>query len=216
MTDTPRKTLPAPPSSSRDGVAGAFAPYSARQLPARPPLASPNAAPVLVKATPPFAIRLAQLLWIASFALGGFTVVYLFVIRQSLLPLITDVARTVTPGRSDATYESAASIVFWVVFAALISVLFLQITLLVSFMGRRPQIRWWQLLTLGILALLVVLSPEWVALGPEGAPVQPLLAAQSGLVLLALLSSILPPAVAWSARRFDVRRGPEDSGRTGR
>lgn len=211
MTDAARRSDPAAAPRPRDAAAGAFAPYRSRELPARPPLTNPNAAPVMVKATPPFSIRFSQFLWIASFALGGFTAVYLFVIRKDLLPLITESAKTVTAGRSEQTYETAADIVFWVVFGALIAVLLVQITLLVSFMGRRPHMRWWQLLTFAVLGLLVVLSPEWVALGAQGEPLQPLLAGQAALVLLALLSSILPKGIAWSARRIDVRRGPEGS-----
>lgn len=187
-------------------------PYGARELPARPSLSNPNLAPVLVKATPPFSIRASQFFWILSFAVGAFTVVYMFVIRQDLLPLITDVAKAVTDGREDRTYENAADIIFWVVFGMVVGLLFAQITMFVSFMGRRPQIRWWQLLTLALQGLLVLLSPEWVALGAKGAPLQSLLAAQAALVLLALLASILPKAIAWSARRFDVRRGPEGTG----
>lgn len=189
-------------------------PYGSRELPARPTLASPNLPPVIVKATPPFSIRLSLFFWILSFAVGAFTAVYMFVIRQDLLPEITEVAKTVTAGREDATYERAADIIFWVVFGTLIAVLFTQITLLVSFMGRRRKVRWWQLMTFGVLGLLVLLSPEWVALGEKGQPLQPFLAAQAALVLLALLSSILPKAIAWSARGFDVRRGPQGSGRS--
>lgn len=144
-----------------------------------------------------------------SFAVGSFAAVYFFVIRKDLLPLMADVARSVSDGRSDEAYDTSAEILFWVVFALIVGVLLLQIPLLVSFIGRRPQIRWWQLATLLVQVVVVVLSPEWVALGTKGAPLQPLLAAQAALVLLALLVSILPPAIAWSARRYDVRRGPE-------
>src|SRR5690606_4799076 len=114
-------------------AAPAEAPHEA---PARPPLANPNAPPVLVKLTPPFSVRLCQFLWILSFAGGGFTTVYFFVIRAELLPLMADRAREVTPDRADATYEAAADIVFWVVFAIIVGTLLVQITLLVSFMGR--------------------------------------------------------------------------------
>lgn len=213
---------PRPPSGERsagslarrDDQAGAIG--GGRELPVRPSLANPNSAPVLVKATPPFSIRMTQLLWILSFAAGGFATVYFFVIRKDLLPLIADVARGVTEGRSDETYESAADIVFWSVFAIIVAVLLVQITLLVSFMNRRPHVRWWQLLTLGVQALLVLLSPEWVALGAQGAAMQPLLAAQAGLVLLALLCSVMPKGIAWSARRFDLRGGPQGAQAPGR
>lgn len=209
MTDSTRRSIPAPPPSSQAGGAGQVVPYGSRQLPARPPLANPNLAPVMVKATPPFSIRLTLFLWILSFAAGAFTAVYMFVIRQDLLPEITEVAKAVTAGREDETYERAADIVFWVVFGAIVALLFVQITLLVSFMGRRRKVRWWQLLTFGLQGLLVLLSPEWVALGTKGQPLQPLLAAQLALVLLALLCSVLPRAIAWSARHFDVSRGPQ-------
>lgn len=213
MTDPTAPSDPAPPSPPlRDRGAGFALSATGHQehgAPARPPLDSPNAPPVLVKLTPPFSVRMSQLLWILSFAVGGFTTVYFFVIREELLPLIADVARGVSPGRADETYDSTADIVFWVVFAIIVGTLLVQVTLLVSFMARRPHIRWWQLLTCGLQAMLVLLSPEWVALGEQGSPLQPLLAAQAGLVLLALLCGILPRAIAWSARRHDIRRGPQ-------
>lgn len=184
------------------------APFT-RDAPERPALANRNGAPVVIKKSAPFEVRLSQFLWIVSFAVGGFAVVYLFVIRQDLLPLIADLVETVDKGRSEDTYESAADILFWTVFAVSLAMLLAQITLLVSFLNRKPQVRWWQLATLAVQATLVLLSPEWVALGEKGSWVQPLLAAQAALVLLALLLSILPRALAWSARRVDVRRGPE-------
>lgn len=180
-----------------------------REAPTRPPVRGVSAAPVLVKVPPPFSIRLSQFLWIISFAVGGFTAVYFFIIRQELLPLIADVARGVTEGRDDATYKTAADIVFWVVFAVMVAVLLVQITLMVSFMSRRPNVRWWQLATLAVQVLLVLLSPEWVALGQRGEPIPAFLAAQAALVLLALLAGILPKGIRWTARQHDVRRGPE-------
>lgn len=164
---------------------------------------------MLVKVPPPFSVRLSQFLWIISFAVGAFVTVYFFVIREELLPLIADVARDVTEDRDEATYDAAADIIFWVVFAIIVGVLLVQVTLLVSFMSRRPHIRWWQLATLVVQVLLVLLSPEWVALGERGEPIPALLTAQAALVLLALLSSIMPKAIAWTARQHDVRRGPE-------
>src|SRR5690606_38579457 len=79
-----------------------------REAPQRPLVRGANEAPVLVKVPPPFSIRLSQFFWIMSFAVGGFTVVYFFIIRQGLLPLIADVAKGVTEGRDEATYKSAA------------------------------------------------------------------------------------------------------------
>jgi len=172
-------------------------------------MANSNVAPVLVNMTPPFSVRMSQFFWILSFAIGGFTAVYYFIIRQEQLPLIADVVRGVTEGRSDEAYDTAAEIVFWIVFGVIVGVLLIQITLLVSFMGRRPRIRWWQLATLGVQVVLLLLSTEWVAIGDRGQPLQLLLAGQAALVLLALLSSTFPKAIAWSARQHDVRRGHE-------
>jgi len=181
-------------------------PAAERQAPARPPTVSPNAAPVLVKLTPPFSVRMSQLFWILSFAVGGFTAVFFFIIRKEQLPLISDLVRTVSEGRSDQTYDAAADIVFWIVFGVMVAVLLAQITLLVSFMSRRPHVRWWQLATLGVQVVLLLLSTEWVALGERRESLLLLLAAQAGLVLVALLFSTLPRAIAWSARQHDVRR----------
>ena len=152
---------------------------------------------------------MSQLFWILSFAVGGFTAIYFFVIRQEQLPLIAESVRGVVEGRSDETYDTAADIVFWIVFGMMVAILLIQITLLVSFMSRRPKIRWWQLATLGLQLLLLMLSTEWVALGERRESLLLLLAGQAGLVVLALLCSVLPKAIAWTARQHDVRRGHE-------
>jgi len=182
-------------------------PAPPREPPARPPTVRPSTAPVLVKRTPPFSVRMSQFLWILSFAVGGFAVVYFFVIREEQLPLIADVARRVTEGRSGETYDSAADIVFWVIFGLVVAMLLVQITLLVSFMSRRPHVRWWQLATWGVQVLVLLLSMEWVAIGERGESLRLLFAVQAGLVLLALIAGVFPKAIAWSARRHDVRRG---------
>lgn len=164
---------------------------------------------MLVKVTPPLSVRMSQLFWILSFAVGGFTAIYFFIIRQEQLPLIADLVREVSEGRSDETYDTAADIVFWIVFGVMVAILLVQITLLVSFMSRRPHIRWWQLATLGVQVILLLLSTEWVALGERRDSLLFLLAAQAGLVLIALLFSTLPKAIGWSARQHDIRRGHE-------
>jgi hypothetical protein len=192
----------APPALASAGTAA-----SAREAPARPPTGNPNAAPVLVKLPPPFSVRMSQLFWILSFAVGGFTAIYFFIIRQEQLPLISDLVRKVSEGRSDETYDTAADIVFWIVFGVMVGVLLIQITLLVSFMSRRPHVRWWQLATLGLQVVLLLLSTEWVALGERRDSLLLLLAAQAGLVLIALLFSTFPKAIGWSARQHDIRRG---------
>jgi len=191
-----------PPAPASAGTAA-----SAREAPARPPTGNPNAAPVLVKLPPPFSVRMSQLFWILSFAIGGFTAIYFFIIRQEQLPLISDLVRKVSEGRSDETYDTAADIVFWIVFGVMVGVLLIQITLLVSFMSRRPHVRWWQLATLALQVVLLLLSTEWVALGERRDSLLLLLAAQAGLVLIALLFSTFPKAINWSARQHDIRRG---------
>ncbi len=202
---------PAPPPSGA-GEAGVGEGGAERPRPDRPPVRSPNAPPVLVKQPPPVSVRLSQLLWVLSFATGAAAVVYFFIIRKTQLPLIADAIRAVDDGRSDQTYTTAADIVFWSVFTILVTVLFVQITLLVSFMSRRIGIRWWQLVTFIAQLLLFAVSLELVATGDDGLVLRQLLAAQCGLVLLALLLSTLPSAIAWTARQHDVRRGPVGSG----
>lgn len=198
---TPAVTDPTPPSGSTPGPA--------RPVPERPPVARPSTAPVIVKLTPPFSVRLSQFLWILSFAVGAFAVVYMFVIRQTQLPLIADLVRGVSEGRPEETYEAAADIVFWSVFGVLVALLLTQVTLLVSFMSRRPHVRWWQFATLLLQGVVVLLASEVVAIGESGDALVPILAGQCGLVALALLVSALPRAIAWSSRRHDIRRGSE-------
>jgi hypothetical protein len=166
---------------------------------------------VLTKLTPPFSVRVSELCWILSFFAGGFAVVYFFVIRKEQLPLISDAVRTVDATRSDQTYSTASDIIFWSVFGVMVAMLLLQITLLVSFMARRPQMRWWQLLTWVVQVATLAVSLDIALTGERAAPLRLILAAQCGLVLLALLASVMPKALAWSARQHDVVRQQVDA-----
>lgn len=179
-----------------------------REAPARPPLTSANAAPVVAKVSPPASVRFAQLLWILSFFVGGFVVVYFFIIREDQLPVIADIVRGTVESRSDEAYDTAADIIFWSVFAVMLALLLAQIVLLVSFMGRRPGIRWWQLSTFIAQTVLMLLSLELISGGTDGEFLRQLIFVQLVLVLLGLLISTLPGALAWTARGVDVRRGP--------
>lgn len=197
----PPAVVPQRPSGARE---------TSKAPPQRPPLQNPNTAPVLTRLTPPFSIRTAQFFWILSFAIGGFAVVYFFVIRKDQVPLISDAVRAVDPGRADETYTAAADIIYWSVFGLLVAVLLVQITLLVSFMARRPKIRWWQLLTWALQVVTLGLSLELVLTGEPAQPLRTVLAAQCALVLLGLISSVMPKAIAWSARQHDVVRHQRD------
>jgi hypothetical protein len=183
-----------------------------REAPERPPTASPNAAPVLTKLPPPFSLRISQFLWVMSLLAGGIAVVYLFVIREDQLPLIADVVRGVSEGRSDETYDAAADIIYWAVFGTAVALLLWQIVLLVSFSNRKPNVRWWQLATVILQILVFLLSLEIVAVGDNGPLVRQVLLAQWGLALVALLFSTFRGALHWTARRHDVRRAGGDAG----
>jgi hypothetical protein len=203
-----RDRVPAPPPAPGAGAEGTDA---ARTPPDRPRLSNPNAAPVMVKIPPPASVRLAQLTWVLSFVFGGFCVVYFFIIRTEQLPLIEDAVRAVDPTRSDGVYARAADIVFWACFAIMVGLLLAQITLLVSFMSRRPGIRWWQLATFIAQVLLYLVVIQLVAMGPQGTLLRPALLLQCGLVLLALLLSTFSRAIAWTARGHDIRRAGQDA-----
>ncbi len=79
-------------------------------------------------------------------------------------------------------------------------------------MSRRPHVRWWQLATLGVQVILLLLSMEWVALGERRESLVLLLAAQAGLVLLALLVQRLPQGHRLE-RPTARRRPPRSRGR---
>ncbi|GAA5038168.1 hypothetical protein ACFQRL_01330 [Microbacterium fluvii] len=183
-------------------------PPAPKAAPERPPMADKAAAPVLVKLPPPFTVRLAQFWWVLSITVGIAAIVYLFIIRVMQLPDIAAAVEKVDGSRAEATYETTADIVFWSVFAALVAVALTQIALLVAFSNRRPKVRWWQLFTVMVLTVVLLLGRELVMMGDRGKPLELLLLSQLALSVLALLCSVLPPALRWSARRHDVRRGP--------
>lgn len=177
------------------------------ERPARPPLESRNQPPVVVKQPPPFSVRLAQVLWTLSFIAGALALVLLVATREDQLPLISEAIRDVDPTRAEATYQSAADIVFWSAFGLMVTMLLVQITLLVSFMSRRRGIRWWQFGTVVAQVLLFTLVAHLVARGDNGVSLRQVMSAQVGLSLLALLMSVFPGAIAWTARQHDIRRG---------
>lgn len=183
--------------------------------PPRPSLGGKEGAPVLVKLPAPFVVRLSQVAWVLSLIAGAAAVVYLFVIRQAQLPDIADLVRAVDDSRADDTYTVAADIIYWSVFGVLIAIIALQITFQVSFANRRPNVRWWLFGTFVVQCGVYLLAREMVAIGERGVPLNRLLQAQLALAAIGLLLSVLPPALKWSARRLDVRRGggePSSSG----
>ncbi len=175
--------------------------------PERPALYDKAAAPVMVKMPPPAAVRLAQISWVLSLVVGAIAVGYLFIIRQSIDPDIEAIVREVDTTRPSETISSAADIVFWCVFGAMVTVLLVQITTLVSFNNRRNNARWWMLGILVFLAVTVLAARQFVAVGDRGVPLDRLLLIQLGLSALGLLFSVIPAALRWTARKHDVRRG---------
>lgn len=202
-SSVPASSVPASPAGQR---------ATSKSRPDRPALRSDNAPPVLVKEPPPIPVRLCQLLWVLSFAVGGTAVVYYFIVRDQHLPAIAEAIRRVDASRPDAIYTSAADIVFWSAFALMVGLLLVQVTLLVAFMSRRPGTRWWQLATLMAQGACYALFLEVIGTGEHGEQLRRLFIGQCGLILLALLTGALRPALTWTARRYDIRRGGAGSG----
>lgn len=184
-------------------------PGEKREAPSRPSLTGKDAAPVLVKLPPPFVVGLSQFLWVLSLLTGAVGVVYAFIIRQAQLPDIVELFREQDATRAEGTYTLGADIVFWSVFGALVLIVLLQLWLLVSFANRRPNVRWGQFVTIILQVGLLIVTQAVLAFGDRGAPLSLILVAQLGLAFLALLMSVLPPALRWTARKHDVRRGPQ-------
>lgn len=183
--------------------------------PPRPSLGGKEGAPVLVKLPAPVVVRLSQVAWVLSLAAGAAAVVYLFVIRQAQLPDVADLVRAVDDSRAEDTYTLAADIIFWSLFGVLVAIIALQITFQVSFANRRPNVRWWLFGTFLAQCGVYLLARELVAIGDRGIPLDRLLQAQLALAAIGLLLSVLPPALKWSARRLDVRRGGGESSGAG-
>ncbi|WP_125131225.1 hypothetical protein [Microbacterium sp. 10M-3C3] len=203
-----------PGNGARRPVAPAPQPATApetgegRAAPARPPLSGKEGAPIIVKRPAPASVRMSQLSWVLSLAVSAFAVVYLFVIRTPQLPEIVEIIRGVDGSRADETYETAADIVFWVVFGAFVALWLVQVTLLVSFSNRRPNTRWWLLGTLLFQGLAFLACRELVALGQRGAPLVQIQLLALGLAVVGLLFAALPGALRWTARQHDVGRSP--------
>ncbi|WP_261165286.1 hypothetical protein [Microbacterium sp. Marseille-Q6965] len=160
---------------------------------------------------PPISVRLSETAWILSLVLGAVAVVYLFIIRQDVQPSIIEMAKTVDDSRAEETYTSVADILYWSVFGALVAVLLVQVTLLVSFANRRLKARWGLFGTLLFQAILFLLAREFVVRGDSALPLENILLIQLGLAALGLLFSLLPGALRWTARQHDVRpRGAVD------
>jgi hypothetical protein len=185
-----------------------YEPPAKAAKPERPALHDKAAAPVLVKMPPPAAVRLAQISWVLSLIVGAIAVGYLFVIRQMIDPDVEAIVRGVDDTRPGETVSTAADIIFWCVFGALVTVLLVQITSLVSFNNRRNNARWWMLGILLFLAVSVLAARHFVAVGDRGIPLDRLLLIQLGLSGLGLLFAVIPAALRWTARKHDIRRGP--------
>lgn len=199
-----------------NGVAGRGLPSNTtgegRAAPARPSLSDKEAAPVLVKLPAPASVRLSQLSWVLSLAVSAVAVVYLFIIREPQLPEIVGVIKGVDESRADATYDTAADIVFWSVFGVLVALWLVQVTLLVSFSNRRPHIRWWLLGTALLQGGVFLVCRELVAVGERGIPLERVLLLALALAVVGLLFATFPRALRWTARKHDVVRGAGAAG----
>ncbi|MET0295799.1 MAG: hypothetical protein ABW024_00245 [Microbacterium sp.] len=173
--------------------------------PARPTLIGKPAAPVIVKVPPPLVVRFSQVFWLLSLVAGAVAVVYMVVIRQGQLPEIEALVRAVDATRADATYTTAADIIFWAVFTPVVAIVLVQIALQVSFANRRPNVRWWLFGSLLFQGGVVLIAREFVAFGERGLPLERILQIQLGLAVIGLLFGLLPPALRWTARQHDVR-----------
>lgn len=182
--------------------------------PERPSLRSANNAPVLVKVPAPIPVRIAQVLWVSSFIAGAVGIIYLSIIREDQLPLISEMVEAVDSSRAEETYERAASTIFWSAFAVMVGLLLAQITFLVSFMNRKPGTRWWQFGSWIVQVPAYLLIIRMVALGDKGELLDQTLTIQLGLIALGLGFSVLPRSMAWSYRRHDVRQVDDPEGLT--
>lgn len=206
MTTSDLERRPEPDKGVEGGGARSGVGGEGRAAPARPSLSNKEAAPVLVKLPPPASVRLSQLAWVLSLAVSAAAVVYLFIIREQQLPEIVTVIKGVDETRADATYDTAADIVYWSVFAALVALWLVQVTLLVSFSNRRPNIRWWLLGTALFQGAVFLVCRELVAIGERGAPLAQVMLLALALAAVGLLFSTLPAALRWTARKHDVAR----------
>ncbi|MDZ8161374.1 hypothetical protein [Microbacterium aquimaris] len=206
----PRPPLPASARQAQPSARPA-PPKPPRDAPERPALSHGDSPPVLTKAPPPFSVRLSQFLWVLSLAFGAVTIVFYFVIREDQLPLIIDAIKAVSEDRTDETYEAAADIVYWAVFAIIVTLVLMQIVLLVSFSSRKPGARWWQFATVMVQVVAFLIALELVGGGEYGSMLRQLFTGEAGFAVLALLLSTLRGALAWTARKHDVRRSG-DSG----
>lgn len=183
-----------------------------RAQPPRPTLATSNHAPVVAKVPPPLSVRLSELFWILSLAVGAVGIVYTFIIRSDQTAHIADRVRGVDAARADETVSTTADIIYWSIFGVLVAVVLLQVLFLVSFANRRPGARWWLLGTVLLHAVALVAAREFSGDEASADPLRLILLIQGGLAVVGLLWSLLPGALRWTARGIDVRRGPESFG----
>lgn len=186
-----------------------------RSQPTRPSLTTTNHPPVVARVPPPVPVRLSELFWILSLAVGAVGIVYAFIIRTDQLVHIADRVRAVDATRADETVAATADIIYWSVFGALVTVVLLQILFAVSFANRRPRARWWLLATLLLQGIVLVVTREFTGADSSAEPLRLVLLIQLGFAVLGLLWSLLPVALRWTARGVDVRRGPENFGASG-
>jgi len=184
------------------------APEHGRTAPERPPLVKASSAPVVDNRPPPILARLSQIAWVGSIGFTGFMIVYMFIIRETQLPLLAALIRGIDDSRADETYDTATDIIFWTLFGTLVVLVVVQIIMLMSMMNRRPGARWWQTSSLALQTVAVGAVAEFLGEGERGQLLGQAGPVALGLGVAGLLISLLPPVLRWSAARIDVRRGP--------
>ena len=196
MSDKPDVT------SNNGGAVGKHA------APERPPVVKVSSAPVVDHRPPPFLARLSQILWVFGIGLTAFTIVYMFIIRESQLELLIDLIRAIDDTRADETYATTADIIYWSLFGVLVLVVVMQLVMVMSMMNRRPGARWWLFGLLVVQTVVIGAIGQFLGGGERGELLQQVGTPTLALGGVGLLISLLPPVLRWSAARVDVRRGP--------
>jgi hypothetical protein len=166
--------------------------------------------PVKRPVTPTGPVRIARLLWLASFVAGLGVLAFAFLSRNDQVERLGDVIADVDPGRAAETLTSAATIVFWSSLAAIVAVVVIEVLLLQAVIRRHGWARWVQLLVLLAHAGVAALGGSFLALGDQGVVIGALLTAQLVLGVVALIVSVLPGSGAW----FRAKQGPHGGSST--
>lgn len=174
--------------------------------PPRPELSDASPAPVPVKVPLPRTMRVVQVLWLVSLAMGVAAVIFAVLSQDAHVEQLRQVVAELGTEQGEEAEQAAAAIAFWGSIAALALVVAVEAILVAVMLRGHGGARWALLALLPVHAVAMLLADAFLGLGDYGAVFSALLYGELLLAICAVVAGLLAGATAWFRSKQEARQ----------